>query len=174
MFDENPERPDFFREEEIHERLSRHCDTERYARRGRRIVTVDNLRGFFENQINVALLERGIPDFEYFLCSSYVAEFLSHAKTLFDSSWYAVDQQLEIAEKKGGPHLWEKGGKNCFIVAVFFPGIHPKTGFGPEHYIDMASRFFYMFYGVSGLEIGNHMANLCEEMVDITKEAIET
>jgi hypothetical protein len=171
--EELEEGPNFFRIEDAVNRLSLHCDGEKYKNDGK-LAIVDDLRHFLETKLNVGILERNICELEYFLCSTYIAEFLSHSKVILDPNWYPVDQQLAIAEKKGGPYLYEDGGKRCFIIAAFFPGIHPKTGLSAKHYIDMSAGFFYHFYSVSGLEIGNHMAELCEEMVDITKEAIRS
>ncbi len=161
-----------FRQEDALERLRTNCDSERYPNSSG-VKIIDDLRHFLETKLNVTILEKGIYDIEYFLCSTYIAEFLSRPKTIFNPKWYPIDQELRLAEKNGGPYLYEEGGKKCFIVAVFFPGIHPKTGFSTKHYVDMSANFFYHFYASSGLEIGNHMAELCEEMVGMTKVAIK-
>ncbi len=162
-----------FRQEEAVERLHYNCDSERYPNTSR-LAVIDDLRHFLETKLNVTILENGFCDIEYFLCSTYIAEFLSRSRTILDPRWYPVDQQLKIAEKKGGPYLYEEGGKRCFVIAVFFPKIHPKTGNGAKYYIEMGASFFYHFYTSSGLEIGNHMAELCEEMVNFTREAIRS
>jgi hypothetical protein len=171
MFEWHNQDLNLFRQEDAMERLGWHCDKEEEKSAGG-LTMVKDLKNFLETKINITILESGICDIEYFLCSTYVADFLSRAKTFFESTWYPTDQQLKIAEGKGGPRLWEDGGKKCFVIAVFFPEIHPKTGRSAKYYTEMSANFFYSFYTSSGLEIGNHMAELCQEMVGLTKEAL--
>lgn len=153
-------------------RLDNKSDPEKYPNDGRPIL-VEDLRSFLENQINLSLLEAGSMDIGYFICATYIAEFLSKGKRNFQPDWYVINQQLKIAQGNGRPCLLEEGGKNCFIIAVLFPGIHPKTGFKTDYYVDMSANFFHLFYRASGLVIGSYMSDLAQEMVPITKRAFK-
>jgi len=108
-----------------------------------------------------------------FLCGIYVpkvfTEYLSHSP----ESWIASDYLLK-AEKKESAFAFKQGGDVCFLICSIFVKRASWRTMNPKYYHQMGISFYHKFYARTNQEIGYHMSDNFETMVDITKNCFSS
>ncbi len=139
----------------------------------KKILIIENLKEYLEQEINNYLFQVNTVDGELFLCSSYIASIVSEFSKHFPKMWRAAEEFLKGQKEKGyNPWELESGGKKCFIICSFFPEIIKRRRVSNDYYSKFGASLFFMHYLRTDREISYHMANWFNDLVDITNEVI--
>lgn len=136
-------------------------------------VTKKNFKQYFESKINASLIEQGLIEPSFFLCSLYVAQLLSNTLNTEPRSWYAIDYH-EKSHHAGNVHEFKEGGDMCFLMASVFPEQTHRRLVDIQYYKKMGVTFYLGLYTNANIEIGYHMGKQFDVMVDITHDCIES
>ncbi len=133
------------------------------------ILTISDLKSFFEKRINSALFERKEIASEKFLCSSYVSDLLANLKHKVPESWYLIDYILEVARKNTQLSI-RASADFCFILCSLFPERGNHRLMKLEFYSKTGPSLYYYFFQKTGKLIGRYMGDNFTLMAEVVSE----
>lgn len=128
-------------------------------------------RSWFEKMIARELLHRKMIASDLFLCGAYVAKVLGEIASGMPENSHAFDF-LKCWEDSKDPKCLQGGGDFCLALCGVFPARATRRLMKIEYYRQMGTNFYYRYYGVTGKDIGFHMANNFNAMEDIVRSVI--
>lgn len=164
--------------------------------KGESILKVEKLKDFFTVRLNCSLLEKNIIELEMFLCANYIGDFLSgfcgglpsqtitykngYKRAIYTrpvehlfTYWQRIqaESQGELSPDNKSEGLL-RGAQLCFVISVFFPTFQRRR-VGKKYYHNLGSTFFYQYWLDTKKEVTHHMAERFEDLVPLTRDAIE-
>ena len=144
------------------------CKEKHVFPEGLSIIGKGQLQNVFERKISEEIFARRLISRDIFLCGIYVSKILAELASTNPESWWAVDYAFSDT-----PATLKKGGDMCFAICGIFPQRGNRRAMKISYYQEMGEGFYYHFFGRSKKEIGYHMCNNFETMVEVVQKCVQ-
>lgn len=126
-----------------------------------------------ESKISQKIIQEKMVSQGMFICGIYVPKVIAQYLSTSPKSWIVTDYYFQESKTKNETFL-QQGADICFLICCLFPKRGNWRQMKIGHYQKMGVGFYYRFFLNTGKEVGYHMSDNFNEIVDITKHSIDS